>query len=593
MGVFDLFRTGQSDAQDRINLVAENNELTEEVSYLRHEVREVQEDFLRISDAFDNAGWMPLTEVESLEMPLRTVKKAAKISRSLQALNPFVKRGVEARIGYIWGRGVVFDGVDVINTELTDNRKKLFTPQAYHELERVLATDGNAFTCLPIETPTNTKNFATAFRIPLEQINGLVSNPLDREDIWFYKRIYNIRATNAQTGVETSTPMIRYYVSITYYNLLKKQGKSLPKKFNSIGVEQNFVLQHTAVNRQVGWRWGVPDIMPVIFWAKAYKEYLEDNANLVKAYSRLAWQIKAPTAAGVNAAAAQVMRAPTRDPLTGEVQSVGGTAISGLGSQLSPITATGSSVDFSKGAALASAVAAGLEVPLIVITSDSGNSNRSAAESLDLPTLKAMESRQNVHTERFLEIFEFWGANIIPESSDTAGEKEISEAKVGEPIEDPLTAKPKAPPKKAKASQDSSPDVAVVTWPQIEADTTKDRITAIGTAVELGILYKQEARKDVISVLGIAPYKDWDDLPTMADDPAAQQAAQQAQALQQSMAIVNGQGTVTEKTAPPAPGGGGSAVAKQGGSGGVAAKGKAQTSPNAARTARKKDTGNS
>jgi hypothetical protein len=378
----------------------------------------------------------------------------------------------------------------------------------------------------------------------LDEIEGAVSNPLDAEEIWFYKRSYSVTKTNSQTGAVTTDNIVKYYASLGYYQKLVKQDKALPRRWNKIGVEQEFVVQHTTVNKQVGWRWGVPDIMPVIFWAKAYKEYLEDNAMLVKAYSRLAWQIKAGSAAGAQAAATQVMRAPTRDPYTGEVRDIGGTGISGLGGDIAALPATGSQVDFSKGSAMAAAIAAGLEVSLVVILSDSGNSNRAAESSLDLPTLKAMESRQAIHTDRFLEIFEFWGADITP---PRGGTKSIEEAKTpGEPA-----------------------GYAIITWPQIESDTTKDRIAALGTAVEEGILYKQEARKDALDVFGIAPFKPWDELPTMEDDPAAKEKFDQQQEQFNQQQEAN------------------AVIAKQGVSGGVAAKGGAMSTNNQARDSRK------
>lgn len=542
MGIFNAFGlvNVQEDA-DRFFDRLEKSELQEEVHYLSSRLQDVEEDMLAISDAFDNVGWAPLNDGEASAMKLTTVKKVSKVARGLNALNPFVKRGVEARIAYVWGKGVTFDGVDSIGDKMDENRKKLFTPQAYSELERVLATDGNAFTALPND---NAKPGTTAFRISLDEIEGAVSNPLDAEEIWFYKRSYSVTKTNSQTGAVTTDNIVKYYASLGYYQKLAKQDKALPRRWNKIGVEQEFVVQHTTVNKQVGWRWGVPDIMPVIFWAKAYKEYLEDNAMLVKAYSRLAWQIKAGSAAGAQAAATQVMRAPTRDPYTGEVRDIGGTGISGLGGDIAALPATGSQVDFSKGSAMAAAIAAGLEVSLVVILSDSGNSNRAAESSLDLPTLKAMESRQAIHTDRFLEIFEFWGADITP---PRGGTKSIEEAKTpGEPA-----------------------GYAIITWPQIESDTTKDRIAALGTAVEEGILYKQEARKDALDVFGIAPFKPWDELPTMEDDPAAQEKFDQQQEQFNQQQEAN------------------AVIAKQGVSGGIAAKGGAMSTNNQARDSRK------
>jgi len=528
---------------------AYTDSLVEETAELRERVVDLEENLLAISDAFDNVGWSPLGEDEAKEIPLKTVKKISEVSRALYSMNPFVKRGVEARHSYVWGRGVQFDGTSGIDEQIKNNRKKLFSPQAYQELEVALATDGNVFTALQIDDSQG----ATAFRIPITQITGSVSNPDDAEEIWFYKREYSVQTTNSRTGRENKKQVIEYIASIQYY---KTHNQALPINWNRIKIRQDVLMQHTAVNKQVGWRWGLPDITPVIFWAKAYKEYLEDNATLVKAYSRIAWQIKAGSAVGAQAAAMQVMTPPSRDPLTGERRDVGGTMIGGSGNTMTALPATGSQVDFSKGSALASAIASGLEVSKVVITSDPGEGNRATAETLDQPTLKAMESRQLIHTERFLEIFEFWGADIYDSSANNA--KDVQEAK-------------------ADNGGKSGPNHVIVTWPHISPDTTKDYIASLGTAVELGIIYKQEARKEALDTFGIAPYKAWDDLPTMEDDPAAQEKFdQQQEQFQQQQ----------DAQAKLAAAGGGSVIPGQGKSGGVAAKGGALSTNNQARDSR-------
>ena len=516
MGLFDLFNENKS-SSERIALAIENDALNAEVRYLGGEIKELQEDFLKISDAFDNVGWSPMPDAEAAEIPLSTVKKVAKIARSTYTMNPFVKRGVNARIQYIWGKGINFDGVDDIRDRMDEARRKIFSPQAFEEFERVLATDGNAFTALPIGDKQDTNS---VFRIGLDDITNAVSNPLDREDVWFYKREYTIIKTNSQTGEVTNDDVIKYYVSLPHYQKLEKEGKPLPRRFNGVGIEQNYIIQHTCVNKQIGWRWGVPDIMPVIFWAKAYKEYLEDNALLVKAYSRLAWQYKGSSGqSGI--AAASVMRPPSRDPQTGELSDIGGTAMNSMGGgELTPMPATGSSVDFSKGSPLASAIAAGLEVSLVVVTSDPSAGNRATAETLDLPTLKAMESRQQIHTERFLELFKFWGLEITPPKGSTNGTtgNKSGSADVAKNLKAAGRARDI---QESEAGTPPESEYAVVTWPQIQTDTTLDRIKAIGTAVELGVLYKQEARKEILDVTNIPPYRPWYELPTIEDDPAA------------------------------------------------------------------------
>jgi len=567
MGVFDFLTKDTGTLDTGVRLAATEALLEErenEINYLASELREVQENLLKISDAFDNVGWSPLGEQDAKEISLKTVKKAAHVSRALYAMNPFVNRGVNARVGYIWGRGVTFDGVDGISEQIERNRKKLFNNTAYTELERVLATDGNSFTALPIGEIEGEEE-RTAFRISLDEIFSAVSNPIDLEEIWYYRREYSVKTTNGATGEISEKQVVKYYASMEYYQKLRKQGRNLPRRWKDAGVEQNYVIHHVAVNRQVGWRWGVPDIMPVIYWAKAYKEYLEDRAMLVKAYGRLAWQMQGSTAANAQAAGAAVLAPPTRDPLTGELRYIGGTAVTGPGVTATPLPATGSDVDFDKGSALAAAIASGLQVSKVVITSDPGGGNRATAETLDLPTLKAMESRQQLHTDRFLALFEFWGAKIAPANNKSEKVKEVEEALPFQ--KDDKEASAKEPEKEQK----TGPDYAIVTWPQIESDSTKDRIAAIGTAVELGVIYKQEARKESLDTLGIAPYKPWDELPTMEDDPAAKEKSEQdrlkaEQAFQQQQVI-----------------------AKQGVSGGIAAKGGAQSTPNAARDNREAD----
>lgn len=513
----------------------ENAVLHEDNSTLGIKVEELEESLLRISDAFDSIGFAPMPVDDVKEMPLKTVKKMAEISRSTATMNPFVKRGVKARISYVWGKGVQFDKIDGIQDKLDNNRSKAFNAQAYEELEMAAATDGNVFRAIPVDNEINSLTDPKIIRVPLDQIVGAVSNPDDFEEVWYYKREVEVRKTDPNTGEEKKDTVIKYYASMQYFQKLAKQGKNLPRRRGKYGVEQNYVMQHIAVNRQVGWRWGVPDVAPVVFWANAYKAYLEDNATLVKAYSRLAWQVKANSQSGASAAAAQVMSPPTRDPLTGEMRDVGGMAVTGPGTTLQAQGVNSSQVDFSKGTPLASAIASGLEVSLIVITSDPGSGNRSTAETLDLPTLKAMESRQLLWSEAFDELFEFWGATD-----------------------------------------------SIVTWPQIYNDSTKDRIAAVGTAKELGLIYPEEARKEILDVLGIAPFKPWNELPDPADDPLNQYKEEQAnQAFERQQQSIEKQ---AEADPSPIPG--------QGKSGGVAAKGGAMATPNSARDNRKQDTGN-
>ena len=258
-------------------------------------------------------------------------------------------------------------------------------------------------------------------------------------------------------------------------------------------MDQQYVIQHIAVNKQIGWRWGIPDIMPVIFWAKAYKEFLEDNLTLVKAYSRIAWQIKNSTTGGANAVSAQWTSTPTRDPITGEARSVGAALNTGQGTELVPTALNASEVKFDNGNPIAAAVAAGLEISLDVILSTSENSG--AASTLDQPTLKAMETRQNLWTNAFLDLFEFWGD-----------------------------------------------EDAKVTWRNISEDETHRRIQSVQLAYEGGTLFQDEARKEVLEMLRITPMHPDGEMPVSPAVQAAEIAAQNQQKIAETKSAVPSQG---------------------------------------------------
>jgi hypothetical protein len=396
---------------------AEIARLQESNTVLSQNLEILQESFADVVLALDDVGWRPLGPSEdATEIKLDTIKNVAQTTRGLVAINPLIKRGVAVRTTYIWGEGVKFEGIDEDDPLLTDknNKKFFFSPQAQAELEKVMATDGNLFTLITKPgggrrrlTDTG-HSVAKLTRVPMREITGTVSNPNNKEDIWFYKREFSVLRESYKTGQVSEQDIVCWFPADDYDI---ENGK--PFTIQGKPVVWNSAILHNTANKQVGWKWGAPDLMSVIFWTKAYKEFLETSATLVKAYARFAFKITAPSANGVKSAATKVAAQPTRDPLTGEVQSVGGTAVMGMGTTMSTMGRTGGSVDFNAGLPLASMVAAGLEIPLTSLTSDSGSSNRSAAETLEAPTLKAMKARQQLWGSYFSRLFDYLGKSDV------------------------------------------------------------------------------------------------------------------------------------------------------------------------------------
>lgn len=394
------------------------NEMTEVEVNLSNTVDLLESRLADMQLALDDIGWNPLgMELDQNELPLTTITEVSDTTRALVAINPLVKRGVSVRTSYIWGNGINFEGVDENNRVFQHplNKKFLFTAEAHAEMEKCLATDGNFFFLAKGSLKGNTRGRrsatpragdATGMRVPMKQIRGIVTNPENPEDVWFYRREWDEVKWNAKTEQTAAKRHIEYVPSDLYME------SAQPKTIGGVKVNWDAVLIEHSVNKQVGWRFGLPDAMAVIFWAKAHKEFLEDSAKLVKAYSRFAFKATAATPGSVRAVAAKVAQQPTRDPQTGTPNDIGATAVMSAGSNLQSIGRTAGSVDFSAGTALAGYVAAGLEIPLTDLLADSSLSNRSASETLSDSKLAAMVQRQNSWAAFFERLFSYWGQDV-------------------------------------------------------------------------------------------------------------------------------------------------------------------------------------
>ena len=185
-----------------------------------------------------------------------------------------------------------------------------------------------------------------------------------------------------------------------------------------------------------------------------------------------------------------MLAACTPGPQTGEINNIGSTAVMGNGTTMTPIGRTGGSVDFDAGLPLAAMVAAGLEIPLTTLTSDGGNSNRSGAETLNEPTIKAMQARQQLWSGFYRRLFTYLG----------------------------------------------KPNVKVI-WGRMSDGDIQRAINAVVAAVPMNVLSAQEVRDLFVAILGL---QEGEGLPTEEDlglmHSLAKQEAEVAQAAKDKSA---------------------------------------------------------
>jgi hypothetical protein len=159
-----------------------------------------------------------------------------------------------------------------------------------------------------------------------------------------------------------------------------------------------------------------------------------------------AWQLKSKTKTGVANAAAAIATPP----------GAGSTAVMGADMELSSMP-RGGSVDLTDGRPLGSMVASALEVSVVALLSDPGTAGAyGTAATLDVPTLKAMEARQQIWTQFYRRVLNFIGAK------------------------DPQ-----------------------INWPKIESEPSQRLMQALALAKETNAIWDDEYREAVIETLDI------------------------------------------------------------------------------------------
>lgn len=340
--------------------------------------------------AFDDKGWNTINSTTD-GFDLQELQDATARIRETSDGNPLLKRGSGLRTSYIFGRGVAFGDLPPRVQKYIDepqNQEVLFSPEAQVVNERSHFTDGQFFVLFDMTT----KLFQ---RIPFAQITAVVTDPDDAERVRYFRRTWTRREQELAGGKTKETILNVWYPSDVYI----PQGR-YASSINGQKVDQNFRMLDSRVNRRAGTVWGVPDALAAMPWAHAYNEFLKDGSRMLKALSMFAWQFKSK-AKGAGAAAAAAIATPS---------TAGSIAVTG-DMEMNALPRGGSGVDLGNGRALASMVASALEVSIVALLSDPGSSGAyGTAQTLDVPTVKAMEARQQVWTLFYKRVLNLLGA---------------------------------------------------------------------------------------------------------------------------------------------------------------------------------------
>jgi hypothetical protein len=379
----------------------------------------LEESLLDLERSMMDPGWIRMTALADRQFSPEGMRQIRRACRIFNIISPLIKRGLNLKSAYVWGAGVEItarangretgeqDVQAVVNDFLTDpgNVRAVTGPEARDQLEHALGTDGDVFvSCftLPVTGQVSIRV------IPRDEIVQVISNPDDQSEPWFYHRRWFKNVFNVSTGTVMPTEQECYYPAMNY----RPTGAAKPRVINSWPVRWDAPIKHVAVNRPLHWDFGVPDAYAAIDWARAYKDFLEDWAKLVKSLSRFAFKATAPGSKAAQVRAA-MQAAPGRNRYTEHPDAAGGTAIISPDVALEAMNKSGATIDADSGRPLATMVASALDVPVTMLLSDPGQTGaRATAETLDQPTENAMKQRREVWTTFYGDILRY----VITES---------------------------------------------------------------------------------------------------------------------------------------------------------------------------------
>lgn len=381
-------------------LRAQVADLSEQLGVQKDNNGLLQESIAQLQLALEDVGWVRALAAADTEFSRDGLRQMTAICRLYALKSPLIKRGLGLRQVYVHGQGVEItarangkrgrSGEQDANTVIQDflddpdNRRTFTGADARTRNERSLGTDGNIFISLWTKPLTGSVQVRL---LPWDEVDDVICNPQDSSEPWYYHRKWTERTLDVTSGGIVSEQREAYYPAIGY------RPRTRPKRLGAVPVHWDAPVRHVRVNEMEGWKFGVPDAYAAIDWAKAYKDFLEDWAKLVRALSKFAWRT---TAKGNTQAAAMKARFDTVNAATA-TNAVAGTAIMPEGVPLEAIPKTGATVDSDSGRPLAMMVASALGVPVTMLLADPGQTGaRAVAETLDQPMRLEMSNRREL-----------------------------------------------------------------------------------------------------------------------------------------------------------------------------------------------------
>lgn len=381
--------------------------LSQELQQSNFSAEVLTERMAELELALEDANWMKLMLDGQDEFSRDGLRKIVELARMMFIKNPLINRAVLVQALYVWGQGV---NVKYKNPELNNvlqafwddpkNRAEFTSHQAQIYKEYDLRVEGNIFFVF-FTRPTDGR--VRVRTLPFDEVVEIISDPEDAKTPWYYIRSWN------EQSIDSVGRRVNRTKKAAYPDWQYKPVNKLAK-ISGLDIQWDSPVYHVRVGGMSKWKFGVSEIYQAIDWARAYKEFLEDVASLMRAYSRFAW--KRVTKGGKKAIAAERAKMATTlaaggsSSETNPAPVTGAMAIMGEGTDLQPMQVRGASISPEDGRRLLLMVAAAVGLPETYF-GDVSVGTFATAKTMDRPTELAMKERQTLWTDVMKSIFSF------------------------------------------------------------------------------------------------------------------------------------------------------------------------------------------
>lgn len=352
-------------------------------------------------------GWISLmgNDWDQLEGPsLEQLRKASERNRESVALNVHASSGLRAIQSYVWDGDIHYSGIPgsgrgrganvQARIDNAVNQLNFFGAEAKDRYQSCMYTDGIAFFM------GNESDF-TISPIPIGQITDDIRNPELSDEVWAWRRTWNVYQPGTADIAETKSEWV--YANAFYdkrVNTVNYKGVNEPVSRNRMFVART--------GRMSGWAYGIGEVQAALPWAEEYRDLVFKGIDMTDSMSRIWASVKSNSQAGADNMAVTI---------GGEGRS-GGVAGIGVGQEISVLSSAGAAYDFSKLIPVLSNFAAGIGVSVIAVSSNPGNAGGSygAAKSLDRPEQLSTQKRRKLVVDLHREVLVWMGAK--PEDLD-------------------------------------------------------------------------------------------------------------------------------------------------------------------------------